>query len=267
MSVAGGFDGVAVGGVDGREVVELAGEASGGEGAVEGGEVEVGHGWAFVAEWWGDRGCEEDKYRGLSTARRTMMLSVASVEMTYFFGLSRNFRLGEVGGDAHAEVDGDGGVGEGADGDEVDPGEGVVADGLEVHVAGGLDGDVGQGGADLLDRLFDGGGGHVVEQDGLGAAGDGLVELDLAADLDLHDLAGLAAGEGVGEGGGKASAEGDVVVLDEDAVLQVEAVIDAAAAADGVLVEGAEAGDGLAGVEDSRGTLVLALVPATALTN
>ncbi len=49
---------------------------------------------------------------------------------------------------------------------------------------------------------------------------------------------------------GKAAAEGDVVVLDQDAVLQVEAVVEAAAAADGVFIERAQAGDGLAGVED-----------------
>ena len=49
---------------------------------------------------------------------------------------------------------------------------------------------------------------------------------------------------------GKAAAEGDVIVFDEDAVLQIEAVIDAAAAADGVFIEHAEAGDGFAGVED-----------------
>ena len=91
---------------------------------------------------------------------------------------------------------------------------------------------------------------HVVEQDGLGAAGDGLFEFERGADFDLDDLAGLAAGEGVFEGGGKAAAEGDVVVLDEDAVLQVEAVVEASAAADGVLVQRAQAGDGLAGVED-----------------
>ena len=41
-----------------------------------------------------------------------------------------------------------------------------------------------------------------------------------------------------------------MIVLDQDAVLQIEAVVEAAAAADGVLIEGAQAGDGLAGVED-----------------
>ena len=43
---------------------------------------------------------------------------------------------------------------------------------------------------------------------------------------------------------------GDVVVLDENAVGKIEAVIFAAATADGVLVENAQAGDGFARVED-----------------
>ena len=101
-----------------------------------------------------------------------------------------------------------------------------------------------------LTRLGDFLGGHVVEQDGVGVAGDGLLEFDGRADFDLDDLAGLAAGERAGEDGGQAAAERDVVVLDEDSVLQVEAVVDAAAAADGVLIQRAQAGDGLAGVED-----------------
>ncbi len=41
-----------------------------------------------------------------------------------------------------------------------------------------------------------------------------------------------------------------MIVLDEDAVLQVEAMIDASAAADCVLVEGAQTGYGFARVED-----------------
>src|ERR1019366_6153953 len=136
--------------------------------------------------------------------------------------------------------------GEGADGDEVDSGFGVVADGLEVHVAGGFNGGVGQAFADEFEGCGDFFGGHVVEQDGVGAAGDGLIEFDGSADFDLDGLAGLAAGEGACEHCGQAAAEGDVVVLDQDPVLQVVAVVVAAAAADGVLVEDAQAGDGFA---------------------
>ena len=96
------------------------------------------------------------------------------------------------GGDAHGEVDGGGGVGEGSDGDEVDAGFGVGADGFEVHVAGGFDGRFGEAGADLGYGLFDLFGCHVVEQDGFGAAGDGLLEFFGGADFYLDDLAGLA---------------------------------------------------------------------------
>ena len=81
-------------------------------------------------------------------------------------------------------------------------------------------------------------------------AGDGLVEFLRRADFDLDDLAGLASGERAREHGGKAAAERDVIVLDEDPILQVEPVVEAAAAADGVFIQRAQAGDGLAGVED-----------------
>ena len=79
---------------------------------------------------------------------------------------------------------------------------------------------------------------------------------------------GLRSCEGLGEDGGQAAAEGDVVVLDEDAVLEVEAVIGAAAAADGIFVEGAQAGDGFAGVEESGGFVFLDLaLGVTSCTN
>src|ERR1035437_7269756 len=150
---------------------------------------------------------------------------------------------GEVGGDAHAEVDGGGGVGEGADGDEVDAGLGVVGDGLEVHVAGGLDGGPGQAFADEKHGFLHFLGGHVVEQDGVRAAGDRLLQFYRGACFDLYDLAGLASGEGARKYCGKAAAERDVIVLDEDSVLQIEAVVESAAAADGVFVERTKAGN------------------------
>ncbi len=154
-----------------------------------------------------------------------------------------------VGGDAHGEVDGGGGVGERADRDEVDASFGVGANGFEGHSAGSFDGHAGECGADLLDGFFDGGGGHVIEQDGFGAAGDGLVELVLRTDFDLNGLAGFAEFERVGEGFRQAAAERDVVVLDEDSVGEIEPVVVAAATADSVFIERAEAGDGLARVE------------------
>ena len=53
---------------------------------------------------------------------------------------------------------------------------------------------------------------------------------------------GLRPSERGGEDGGQAAAERDVVVLDEDAVLQVEEMVEASAAGDGVFVERAGRG-------------------------
>src|SRR5205807_7937820 len=82
------------------------------------------------------------------------------------------------------------------------------------------------------------------------AEGDGLSQFCLSTDFDLDPLVGLAIFQRSLEEDGKAATERYVVVFDKDAVLQIETVIDAAAAADGVFVECAEAGDGFAGVEN-----------------
>src|SRR5208283_3795599 len=79
---------------------------------------------------------------------------------------------------------------------------------------------------------------------------DGLVEFGLRADLDLNDLAWFASGESARKHSGKAAAQRDVVVLDQDSVLQIEAVVGAAAATDGVFIQRAQAGDGFVCVED-----------------
>ena len=57
-------------------------------------------------------------------------------------------------------------------------------------------------------------------------------------------------GAGALDGEPNAAGYGDVVVLDQDGVVEAEAVVGAAAAFDGVFVEGAVAGDGLAGAAD-----------------
>ena len=51
---------------------------------------------------------------------------------------------------------------------------------------------------------------------------------------------------------GDAAGDGDVVVLDQDRVVEAEAVVGAAAAAHGVFLEGAQAGRGLPRVADLR---------------
>ena len=67
-------------------------------------------------------------------------------------------------------------------------------------------------------------------------------------DLDLDQMAGK--GARLPDRGADRAGDGDVVVLDEDRVVEAEAVIGAAAAADGVFLEGAKAGRRLARIAD-----------------
>jgi hypothetical protein len=48
---------------------------------------------------------------------------------------------------------------------------------------------------------------HVIEQDRLGSAGDGLIEFGLGADFDLDPLAAFTVCQGAFENGGNAAAE------------------------------------------------------------
>jgi len=66
--------------------------------------------------------------------------------------------------------------------------------------------------------------------------------------LDLHQMA--LESLGGAERAGDAARDGDVVVLDEDRVVEAEAVIGAAAAAHRVFLEGAQQRRGLARVAD-----------------
>jgi hypothetical protein len=71
------------------------------------------------------------------------------------------------------------------------------------------------------------------------------------ADFDLDALAEACAARARAKAPRDAAAEGDVIVLDENAGGEIDAVIGAAAAKDGVFLKGAQAGDGLARVEDA----------------
>ena len=51
---------------------------------------------------------------------------------------------------------------------------------------------------------------------------------------------------------GDAAGGGDMIVLDQRGVIQAEAVVEAAAAAHGIFLQGAQAGQGLAGADDAR---------------
>src|SRR6478609_4051117 len=113
-------------------------------------------------------------------------------------------------GEIEAEVEDLHGVGQSADGDEVDAGLGDLARPLERQPAGGLERRAAVGDADRLGHRH---GVHVVEQD-LGAADrEQLAQLVEVGDLDLHAQVGVRRTHGLV--GGHHSAGGhDVVVLD-----------------------------------------------------
>ena len=69
-------------------------------------------------------------------------------------------------------------------------------------------------------------------------------------DLDLHQMADR--GFGAGEHGADAAGDGDVVVLDQDRIVETEAVIEAAAAAHGVFLDRAQSRRGFARTDDAR---------------
>ena len=104
---------------------------------------------------------------------------------------------------------------------------------------------------DEADRLLALAGREVVQQDQVGARVDDLAQLVQGVDLDLdrHVREGLPYGlEGLRD-----AARGDhVVVLDEGRVRERHPVVDAAAAADRELLQGAQPGSRLAGVADLR---------------
>lgn len=145
-------------------------------------------------------------------------------------------------------------MGEGADGDEIDPGFGDPGDGLEIDPAARLEEGSGtkpvpqgDGTPELLVR-------HVVEEDHVDAVEPeedlDLVEpvgfeLDLDAGMFAADL-GNAAGEVHGVGIGD-----EVIVLHHDGIVEPDAVIRAAPVGDGRLLQFAPAGGGFAGVEET----------------
>ena len=145
-----------------------------------------------------------------------------------------------------------GGVGERADGDEIHAGRGDAGDGLERHAAAGLELHAARAELHGFGHLR---GRHVVEQDDIHAH-----EREKAADLiervgfELDAQAGILGAEAadgllqVLEIG----VRGEMVVLHHDHVEEPEAVILPAARDDRGLFQRAQAGRGLAGVEDAR---------------
>ena len=147
--------------------------------------------------------------------------------------------------EVHADVEDDHRVGQRADRDEVDAGLGHLAGPLEGQSARGL-----QAGAAVGDphRLGHGRGVHVVEQDPVAARVEQRAQLVEVGDLDLDGQVGVGRPDRL-VGRHHAARRDHVVVLDHRHVAQREPVVDAAAAPDGVLLQGTQARQRLAGVQ------------------
>jgi len=158
---------------------------------------------------------------------------------------------GFSGDKVQADVHGAGGMGDGADGDEIDAGGGDGADGFQVHAAAGFG--AGAAGNELYGAAQLGGG-HVVEQDDIRARRGGLGDLGEGVRLHLDLEPGeffARAGDGGGDGVGRFVVQGDeVIVLDEDHIVQAKPMILAAATGHGVFFEAPPAGRGFAGIEN-----------------
>ena len=115
-----------------------------------------------------------------------------------------------------------------------------AARGLELGAAG-----------DERDRVGGQRRAHVVEQDACRTCTERLPHLVERLGLDLDRKRSVAFGEH-SERGGNPAGEAEVVLLDEDRVVETGAMVAAATAADGVLLEGAQPGSRLARVEDRR---------------
>lgn len=142
-------------------------------------------------------------------------------------------------------------MGESADGDVIRSGFGVVAHILEIDSAGDFDGYVAGVTADTVHASAHLIGSHVVEEERFCSEFKRLVEFLGSSHLDFDGLITGAVRERFRQDSGNSSAEIDVIVLDEDSVGEVEAVVLASAAADGILVQKTHTGHGLAGIENA----------------
>ena len=94
--------------------------------------------------------------------------------------------------DTAAHVDGDGGVRERTDGDEVDTGLGVRADVLEGDAAGAFDGDTLFELAAAVNGFANVVEGHVIEQQSFGAVCESFLDLFEGADFNFDRLGAAA---------------------------------------------------------------------------
>ena len=154
-------------------------------------------------------------------------------------------------GYAQAHVCGMGRVGEEADGNKIDASFGVGANIFETDAAGAFDGNarfVFRAALYGAAHVF---GGHVVEENGFRAVGKSIFQLGHGAHFYFDGLRAATIAKGAFERGNDSAGERDVIVFEQDSVGEVEAVILPSAAADGVFVDHAQAGRGLASIENA----------------
>ncbi|CDN41104.1 hypothetical protein BN871_AB_01020 [Paenibacillus sp. P22] len=140
---------------------------------------------------------------------------------------------------------------EGADGNDVHAGLGDGPDRFQPHPARRFRKDMGRTALDQTNGLRHKLRLHIVEHDDVRAAIKSFADLlhRFRLDLDLHRV--RDDGTGRDHGRGDAAGSLDMVVLDHDGVVQAEAVIGAAADADGVLLQHPVARSRLAGVDQT----------------
>ncbi len=186
--------------------------------------------------------------------------STGQVEM--FFDLRFNTLLENIRRYPHAQLNRSRGLRQGANRNEIHSGKCIFADIFERDDAPrGLEWDGKTASAHDADGLLGLGRRHVVQQQRLRAAVQGLLQLRQIANLALHCLAGRARRKGAGQNLGNAAAKPDVIALDQNAVGKIEPMALATAATrQRICPARARPGTVL------RVSNILALVPATAST-
>jgi len=139
-------------------------------------------------------------------------------------------------------------LGQAADRDAVDAALGDGADAFEANAAGYFQRHASRGDLDRAAALVRA---EVVDQDAVGACFDSLSKFLEALDLDDDRNPGRQPARPLDDRS-DAAGRGDVVLFHHHRVEQADPVVVAAAAAHRVLLRQAQAGEGLAGVEDAR---------------
>src|SRR3954467_914169 len=158
-----------------------------------------------------------------------------------------------LGGDyTQAKVDCLGRVCERTHANVVDAGLGVLAHILQVDAAGSFKRNAPRMAADAVHTGAHQIRSHVIEQQRLSAMLQGLFEFGHGTDLDLDRLLAATVAMRALERQRHSAGHGNVVVLDQHAVGEIETMIVSAATGDRIFIEDAQAGDSFTSVEDTR---------------